>query len=331
MARGWPAVSRQARSRCGSPRTRSAGRDMASSAAPERVSGPRWRNTNRSRSAGGRVNAVPHVIRSLPVQPASSAVSAGSRTVRRPDSQARLSSKLSRTTRSVSAGWAARLAAEASPLTTVTIRSGASRLTRAAIWAARVDLPIPPRPYMTTAVVSGWVRSADQRRRSADRIDREVCWGAAGPDVRAWRAACLGRGAFASGRPSGFRSRFPSGAAAASSDAAFRADGTSCGKIPRVNATWSCRMRTNLATITPLFRSRHTGQAAIPRYIAQWATQRVLLVIAASRSGLVNYRLNRDLSQKVRRLVGGLRACGRTGLTCVSGQIGFSWQLDGFG
>jgi len=111
---------------------------MASSAAPERVSGPRWRNTNRSRSAGGRVNAVPHVIRSLPVQPASSAVSAGSRTVRRPDSQARLSSKLSRTTRSVSAGWAARLAAEASPLTTVTIRSGASRLTRAAIWAPQV-------------------------------------------------------------------------------------------------------------------------------------------------------------------------------------------------
>lgn len=70
------------------------------------------------------MNAVRHVIRSLPLQPASSAASAGSRTVRRPDSHVRLSSKLS------------------------------------------------------------------------DRIDSEVFWGAAGPEVRAWRAACLGRGAF---------------------------------------------------------------------------------------------------------------------------------------
>jgi hypothetical protein len=183
---------------------------------------------------------------------------------------------------------------------------------------------------MTSAVTPGWVRSAAQRRPSPDRIDREVCWGAAGPDVRAWRAACLGRGAFWSGRTSGFPSRFPS-VAAVSSDAAVRADGTSCGRIPRVNAMWSCRMRTNPATITPLFRSRHTGQAAIPRYIAQWATQRVLLVIAASRGGLVDYRLNRDLSQKDGQLVGALRACGRPGHTGVSGHIGFSWQLTVFG
>jgi hypothetical protein len=111
---------------------------------------------------------------------------------------------------------------------------------------------------------------------------QEVCWRAAGPDVRALGGGVFGPGApFGPALPRGFLSRFLS-VPAVSSDAAVRADGTSCGRIPRVNAMWSCRMRTNLATVTPLFRSRHTGQAAIPRYIAPWATQRVLLVIAAS-------------------------------------------------
>ena len=91
-----------------------------------------------------RLNGCRQVIRSLPVQPASSAASAGSRTVHRPDSCDRLSSKSSRTTKSASAGHGAD--AGTSPLTTVITRSDWSLLTRAAIWAARVDLPMPPIP-----------------------------------------------------------------------------------------------------------------------------------------------------------------------------------------
>jgi hypothetical protein len=47
-------------------------------------------------------------------------------------------------TKSVSAGQGAE--AETSPLTTVTMRPDWSRLTCVAIWAARVDFPMPPIP-----------------------------------------------------------------------------------------------------------------------------------------------------------------------------------------
>ena len=76
---------------------------------------------------------------------------------------------------------------------------------------------------MTSAVTSGWVRSADQRRRSADRIDSVVGWEGAGAEVRAWRAECLARRAGASG--------FSSGGAVSSRVAVRAADGRAPGRV----------------------------------------------------------------------------------------------------
>ena len=95
MASGWPAVRRHTWSRSASPSSRSAGSEVVSSAAPERVSGPSWRKASRPGSCSPRVNGWRQVISSFPVQLASRAASAGSRTVHRPDSSDRLSSKLS--------------------------------------------------------------------------------------------------------------------------------------------------------------------------------------------------------------------------------------------
>ena len=142
MASGWPAVSRHSWSRSASLRSLIAGSEVVSSAAPERVSGPSRRKVRRAWRASPRLNGCRQVIRSLPVQPASRAASAGSRTVHRPESWVRLSSKLSRMTKSASAGQGA----DTSPLTSVITRPDWSLLTRVAIWAARVDLPMPPIP-----------------------------------------------------------------------------------------------------------------------------------------------------------------------------------------
>jgi len=124
----------------------------------------------------------------------------------------------------------------------VITRSGPRRLTRDAIWVARVDLPIPPTPCTISAVTFGPVRSADQRRRSADRMDRDVRCGGTAPDVREWRAECRAR-------------------AGVSSGTARLTGGMSCGATPRVNAALSCRIRTNFAIIPPLPRSPADGSS----------------------------------------------------------------------
>ena len=110
--RGWPAVSRQARSRCASVSCRSAASDSASSLAPDRVSGPsRW-NTNAPGLLPGSEKALSLVISSLPVQAASRAARAGSRTDRSPGGPVRLSPKSSSRQGRPRPGSATRLAGE---------------------------------------------------------------------------------------------------------------------------------------------------------------------------------------------------------------------------
>src|SRR5207248_7358267 len=130
--------------------------------------------------------------------------------------------------------------ADTSPLTSVITRPDWSLLTRVAIWAARVDLPMPPIPYMTSPPLPGAVRSAARRRRSAERMDRDVRWRGLTWELLAWRAACL----TLTGRDAARLRSFPGD----SPGPGVRAAGISCGRM----AAFSCPTRTNLATSTPL-------------------------------------------------------------------------------
>ncbi len=73
---------------------------------------------------------------------------------------------------------------------TVVMRSGSRRPTRAATSAASVDLPIPPTPCSTSPAVAEPTRSADQRRRSMDRIGRDAGRGGSPSATLACRAEC---------------------------------------------------------------------------------------------------------------------------------------------
>ncbi len=263
MASGWPAVSRHTWSRSASPSSRMAGSEVVSSAAPERVSGPRRRKASLAWPGVSRVNGRRQVISSLPVQPVSRAARSGSRIVHRPAWCDRLSSKLSQTMKSASAGPAAKLAADTSPLMTLITRPDWSRLTRAAICAASVDLPIPPMPYTTSPPLPGPVRSADHRRRSADRIDSEARGRGRRSELLAWRAACRTR----TGRPGGGGCApgccapgccAPGCCAPGCCALGWRAAGMSCGRTARLTAL-SCRTGINLATSTPLPRTPAYG------------------------------------------------------------------------
>ena len=97
-----------------------------------------------------------------------------------------------------------------------------------------------------------------------------------------WTARCAGgRGRrFGRGARRAWAGAAWASGAAASSDAGRAGCRASCGRRTRVNATFSCRIGTNLATITPLFVLGRRGKPPFLSYITQWATQRVLLVIA---------------------------------------------------
>ncbi len=84
--------------------------------------------------------------------------------------------------RSAAASRARSASAETSPPHTTVTRSGSSCPIRAAISAASADLPIPPAPCSTSPATSGPASSADQRRRSADRIEGDArCRGPRNP------------------------------------------------------------------------------------------------------------------------------------------------------
>ena len=157
--------------------------------------------------------------------------------------------------RSAAATPARKASAVTSPVRTVVTQSGSRRPTRSAIWAASADLPIPPAPCRTSPATAGLTSSADQRRRSAERMGRDG-GGQRLQFGRLWRAGRNAEGGplrhFCVSRPDG--------------------EAASTGADSSVNAKLPGHKRIGFATIgsPPYITGQQRSQCCIARPLLLW-------------------------------------------------------------